>query len=419
MTDTTETEKTSVENTGPLEGIRIMDLTRILAGPTCTQLLGDLGADIIKVEKPVDGDDTRSWGPPYLQGKDGQDTRESAYYMASNRNKRSIAVDIANPDGVALIKSMLSKCDAICHNFKVGGLDKYGLGYEDIHAEFPHLVYLHISGFGRTGPYAKRAGYDMLAQGVGGIMSLTGPVDGDPHKVGVGIADVMCGMYATSALLAALRHRDRTGQGQLIDLALLDSQIAWLINEGVNYLTWGKEPVRRANAHSNIVPYDVFPTADGYVILAIGNNGQYVKFCDFAGKPEMATDERFLSNDLRVRNRDAITPLLRQMTVMKTTDEWVNGLAPLGVPSAPVNTVPQAFSDPQVQHREMAIDMNHPAAKDGLCHLIGNPINLSETPVSYRRPPPMVGEHTDEVLREMLNMDDEKLEKLRTDGVVG
>lgn len=418
MTDKTETESTSVENTGPLEGIRIMDLTRILAGPTCTQLLGDLGADIIKVEKPGDGDDTRSWGPPYLQGEDG-DTRESAYYMASNRNKRSIAVDVANPEGVALIKSMLSKCDAICHNFKVGGLDKYGLGYEEIHAEFPHLVYLHISGFGRTGPYAKRAGYDMLAQGVGGIMSLTGPIDGDPHKVGVGIADVMCGMYATSALLAALRHRDRTGQGQLIDLALLDSQIAWLINEGVNYLTWGKEPVRRANAHSNIVPYDVFPTADGYVILAIGNNGQYKKFCDFADKPEMATDERFLTNDLRVRNRDAITPLLRQMTVMKTTDEWVNGLAPLGVPSAPVNTVPQAFQDPQVQHREMAIDMDHPAAKDGQCHLIGNPINLSETPVSYRRPPPMVGEHTDEVLREMLNLDDETLEKMRADGVVG
>ena len=407
------------ETTGPLEGIRIMDLTRILAGPTCTQLLGDLGADIIKVEKPVDGDDTRSWGPPYLQDKDGKDTRESAYYMASNRNKRSIAIDISNPEGVALIKSMLSKCDAICHNFKVGGLEKYGLGYDEIHAEFPHLVYLHISGFGRTGPYAKRAGYDMLAQGVGGIMSLTGPTDGDPHKVGVGIADVMCGMYATSALLAALRHRDRTGQGQLIDLALLDTQIAWLINEGVNYLTWGKDPVRRANAHSNIVPYDVFPTADGYVILAIGNNGQYQKFCDFAGKPEMATDEKFLTNDLRVRNRDAITPLLRQMTVMKTTDEWVAGLAPLGVPSAPVNTVPQAFQDPQVQHREMAIDMDHPAAKDGKCHLIGNPINLSETPVTYRRPPPMVGEHTDEVLREMLNLNDETLEKMRADKIVG
>lgn len=412
------TTHTSTENTGPLQGIRIMDLTRILAGPTCTQLLGDLGADIIKVEKPVDGDDTRGWGPPYLQGKDGEDTRESAYYMASNRNKRSIGVDIANPEGVKLIKSMLSNCDAICHNFKVGGLDKYGLGYEDIHAEFPHLVYLHISGFGRTGPYAKRAGYDMLAQGVGGIMSLTGPVDGDPHKVGVGIADVMCGMYATSALLAALRHRDQTGKGQLIDLALLDTQVAWLINEGVNYLTWGKDPVRRANAHSNIVPYDVFPTADGYVILAIGNNGQYQKFCDFAGKPEMATDERFLTNDLRVRNRDEITPLLRQMTVMKTTDEWVNGLAPLGVPSAPVNTVPQAFNDPQIQHREMAIDMDHPASQDGVCHLIGNPINLSETPVSYRRPPPMVGEHTEEVLKEMLNLDDATIEKMRADKII-
>ena len=228
----------------------------------------------------------------------------------------------------------------------------------------------------------------------------------------------MCGMYATSALLAALRHRDQTGKGQLIDLALLDTQVAWLINEGVNYLTWGKDPVRRANAHSNIVPYDVFPTADGYVILAIGNNGQYQKFCDFAGKPEMATDERFLTNDLRVRNRDEITPLLRQMTVMKTTDEWVNGLAPLGVPSAPVNTVPQAFNDPQIQHREMAIDMDHPASQDGVCHLIGNPINLSETPVSYRRPPPMVGEHTEEVLKEMLNLDDATIEKMRADKII-
>ena len=404
--------------TGPLAGIRILDLTRILAGPTCTQLLGDLGADIIKVEKPVDGDDTRGWGPPYLKDKDGNDTRESAYYMASNRNKRSVTIDIAKPEGVALVRDLLKHCDALCHNFKVGGLDKYGLGYDDIHAEFPDKVYLHISGFGRTGPYAKRAGYDMLAQGMGGIMSLTGPVDGDPHKVGVGISDVMCGMYATTALLAALRHRDKTGQGQLIDLALLDSSVAWLINEGVNYLTHGKENVRRANAHSNIVPYDVFPTADGYVILAIGNDSQYKRFCEFAGKPEMATDERFLSNDLRVRNRDAITPLMRQTTVMKTTAEWVEGLAPLGVPSAPVNTVPQAFEDPQINHRGMRIEMDHPIAADGKCRLIGNPIKYSETPVTYRRPPPMTGEHTDEVLEELLGLDPAQRDKLRTDGIL-
>lgn len=404
--------------TGPLDGIRILDLTRILAGPTCTQLMGDLGADIIKIEKPVDGDDTRGWGPPYLADKDGNDTRESAYYMASNRNKRSITIDIGNPEGVKLIKQMLSKCDALCHNFKVGGLEKYGLGYEDIHAEFPHLVYLHISGFGRTGPYATRAGYDMLAQGIGGVMSLTGPPDGDPHKVGVGIADVMCGMYATTALLAALRHRDRTGQGQLIDLALLDAQVAWLINEGVNYLTCGKAPVRRGNAHSNIVPYDVMPTADGYVILAVGNDGQYKRFCEFAGRPEMATDERFLTNDLRVRNRDAITPLLRQMTVMKTTEEWIQGLAPLGVPCAPVNTIPQTFADPQIQHREMAIEMAHPTSQSGTCNLIGNPINLSETPVTYRRPPPTLGQHTDEILEELLNLDADTRQSLRDAGIV-
>ena len=405
-------------NGGPLDGIRILDLTRILAGPTCTQLLGDLGADIIKVERPGDGDDTHGWGPPYLKDKDGNDTRESGYYLASNRNKRSVTIDITNPEGVALIKEMLPKCDAICNNFKVGGLDKYGLGYDDIHAEFPHLVYLHISGFGRTGPYAKRAGYDMLAQGIGGIMSLTGPVDGDPHKVGVGIADIMCGMYATSALLAALRHRDKTGQGQLIDLALLDTQVAWLTNEAVNYLIWGKEPVRRGNAHSNIVPYDVFPTADGYVIFAVGNDGQYAKFCSFGGKPELIDDPRFNTNDLRVRNRDEITPFMRQMTVMKTTSEWIEGLAPLGVPCAPVNTIPQAFKDPQILHREMLIEMPHPLAADGVCRLIGNPIKLSETPVTYRRPPPYVGQHTDEVLSELLDLDDTRLSALRDKKVI-
>jgi len=403
---------------GPLAGIRILDLTRILAGPTCTQLLGDLGADIIKIEKPGGGDDTRSWGPPYLQDKDGNNTKESAYYMASNRNKRSVTVDISNPEGVKLIKAMLPECDAVCHNFKVGGLDKYGLGYDEIHAEFPDLVYLHITGFGRTGPYAKRAGYDMLAQGMGGIMSLTGPVDGDPYKVGVGIADVMCGMYASSALLAALRHRDKTGQGQLIDLALFDAQIAWLINEGVNYLTCGKEPTRRGNAHNNIVPYDVYPTADGFVILAIGNDGQYQRFCDFAGRPEMATDDRFLSNELRIEHRDVITELMRELTQTKTTSEWVDGLAPLGVPAAPVNTIPQAFADPSVQHRGMAIEMDHPLSADGKCRLLGNPINYSETPVTYRRPPPTLGQHTEEVLGEFLGLDADAVQKLRDDGVI-
>lgn len=403
---------------GPLSGLRILDMTRILAGPTCTQLLGDLGADVIKIERPVDGDDTRGWGPPYLTDAQGHDTRESAYYMASNRNKRSVTVDIANPDGVALIKRLAGTCDAFIHNFKVGGLDKYGLGYDDLSKEYLGLVYVAISGFGQTGPYASRAGYDMLAQGIGGIMSLTGPADGDPHKVGVGISDVMCGMYASTALLSALRHRDATGEGQFVDLALLDTQIAWLINEGVNYLTWGKEPVRRGNAHSNIVPYDVFPTKDGYVILAVGNDGQYQRFCGFAGAPELATDERFLSNDKRVRNRDALTPILRELVRKKTTDEWVQGLAPLGVPSAPVNTVPQAFEDPQVQHRGMRIELDHPLSADGMCRLIGNPIKLSKTPVTYRRPPPTLGQHTDEVLAELLGLDDAERNKLRQDGVI-
>ncbi len=406
------------ENTGPLKGVRILDLTRILAGPTCTQLLGDYGADIIKIEKPVDGDDTRGWGPPYLKDADGNDTRESAYYMASNRNKRSVTVDIGNPEGVKLVKDILKTCDVMIHNFKVGGLDKYGLGYDAIHAEFPGVVYVHISGFGQTGPYAPRAGYDMLAQGMSGIMSLTGPVDGDPAKVGVGISDVMCGMYATTALLAALHHKNKTGQGQLVDLALLDTSVAWLINEGVGYLTWGRTPVRRGNAHSNIVPYDVYPTADGYVILAIGNDGQFRKFCQFAGLPDAASDPRFLTNDLRVRNRDAVTPMMRQATVAKTTAEWVDGLAPLGVPCAPVNTVPQAFEDPQIQHRGMAIEMDHPIADGGKCRLIGNPIKMSETPVSYRRPPPMIGQHTDEVLEEVLGMDAAARQRLRDSGII-
>lgn len=404
--------------TAPLEGLRVFDLTRILAGPTCTQLLGDLGADIIKVERPNAGDDTRKWGPPYVRDAAGRDTTESAYYLSSNRNKRSITLDISKPEGQALARRLIAHCDVMIENFKVGDMARYGLSYADLKEEFPGLVYCSITGFGQTGPYAPRAGYDLLAQGLGGIMSVTGEPDRPPMKVGVGIADVMCGMYATVAILAALRHRERTGQGQYIDLALLDSQVAWLVNVGLNYLTSGEVPQRVGNEHPNIVPYNVMPCADGYVILAVGNDSQFAKFCDFAGRPDLAEDPRFATNELRVRNRKALYDLLPEITRAKTQAEWVDGLAKLGVPCSPVNTVDQVFADPQVRSRGMQISLPHPLAGKGSVDLIGNPIKFSETPVDYRRPPPTLGQHTDEVLRELLDLPDTELADLRERGVI-
>ncbi|MBI3708177.1 MAG: CoA transferase [Proteobacteria bacterium] len=404
----------------PLSGIRIFDLTRILAGPTCTQLLGDLGADVIKVERPGAGDDTRKWGPPYVKDAAGHDTQESAYYLSSNRNKRSLGLDLAKPEGQALARRMIAKCDVLAENFKVGDLAKFGLGYEQIKAEFPRLVYCSITGFGQTGPYAPRAGYDLLAQGLGGVMSITGQPEGmpgsEPMKVGIGIADVMTGMYATVAILAALRHRDRTGEGQYIDLALLDTQVSWLINEGTNYLLSGVVPTRRGNAHPNIVPYQVFPCADGYILLAVGNDAQYRKFCEFAGAPQMADDPRFLTNPLRVKQRETIVPLVAELVKRKAQREWVDGLAKLGVPCAPINTIDQVFADPQVRHRGMQIAMRHAAGTD--VPLIANPIKLSATPPAYRRAPPVCGQHSDEVLRELLDLPDTEIAALRQRGVV-
>ncbi|MDX1711119.1 MAG: CaiB/BaiF CoA-transferase family protein, partial [Rhodovibrionaceae bacterium] len=289
--------------TAPLTGLRVFDLTRILAGPTATQLLGDLGADIIKIERPGQGDDTRKWGPPYVKDAAGEDTSESAYYLCANRNKRSVTIDIAAPEGQALARRLIGECDILVENFKAGGLKKYGLSYADLKDEFPHIIYCSITGFGQTGPYASRAGYDYLAQGLGGMMSLTGEPDGEPMKVGVGIADVMCGMYGVAAILSALHHRHKTGQGQHIDMALLDSQVGWLVNEGTNYLVSGEVPKRRGNEHPNIVPYKVLPASDGPFILAVGNDAQFRRFCEFAGAPELAEDPRFTTNALRVRNR--------------------------------------------------------------------------------------------------------------------
>ena len=403
---------------GPLVGVRILDLSRILAGPTCTQLLGDLGADVIKIEKPGAGDDTRKWGPPYVRDAEGRDTGESAYYLSSNRNKRSVSVDIARPEGAEVVRRLAARADVLIENFKVGGLARYGLDYDRIGAELPGLVYCSISGFGQTGPKAHRAGYDFLIQGMGGIMSMTGEPDGQPMKVGVGIADVMCGMYACVAILSALRHRDRTGRGQYIDLGLFDSQIAWLINGGLNYLTSGVVPGRLGNAHPNIVPYQVFPTSDGHIILAVGNDAQYRRFCEFAEAAELADDLRFATNAQRVRNRDALVPLIGELTRQHPAAHWLDGLERLGVPCGPVNDLEQVFADPQTEDRGMRIAMPHPLAGSGSVDLIGNPIKLSATPVSYRRAPPTLGQHTDEVLEEWLGLGADERQQLHDNGVI-
>jgi crotonobetainyl-CoA:carnitine CoA-transferase CaiB-like acyl-CoA transferase len=403
---------------GPLAGIRVFDLTRILAGPTSTQLLGDLGADVIKIEKTGAGDDTRKWGPPYVQDKEGRNTSESAYYLSSNRNKRSLAIDIATPEGQALARRLIAHSDIMVENFKVGDMARYGLAYSDLKQANPRLIYCSITGFGQTGPYAPRAGYDMLAQGLGGIMSVTGEPERPPMKVGVGIADIMCGMYATVAILAALHHRDRTGEGQFIDLALLDSQVAWLATVGLNYLTSGKVPGRVGNEHPNIVPYNVMAASDGHIILAVGNDSQFVKFCNFAGHPEWAQDPRFVTNEQRIANRRLLYELIEPVLRGRTQKDWVEGLARIGVPCSPVNTVDQVFTDPQVLARGMKIAMSHALAGKGEVDLIGNPIKYSATPIDYRLPPPRLGEHSREILKELLDMDEAEFEVLRRQGVV-
>lgn len=403
----------------PLDGVRVLDLTRILAGPTATQLLADLGADVIKIERPGEGDDTRKWGPPFVTDKDGRPTTESAYYLCANRNKRSVAVDIGRPEGAALVRRLAGRADVLVENFKVGGLAKYGLGYADLAASLPRLVYCSITGFGQTGPYAPRPGYDYLAQGLGGIMSLTGEPEGEPMKVGVGIADVMCGMYAVTAILAALRHVDRTGEGQHIDMALLDTQIAWLVNEASNYLVSGEVPRRLGNEHPNIVPYKVFQTADGYAILAVGNDRQFRSWCEVAGAADLAADPRFATNALRVANRVALYAAMPAYMARKTTAAWVEALAAASVPCSPVNDLAQVFADPQVRARGLQIEVPHPLSGTGTVPMVANPIRFSATPVQYRHPPPLLGQHTDEVLGELLSLDDAERARLREAGVIG
>ena len=386
-----------------LQGIRVLDLSRVLAGPWASQLLGDLGADVIKVERPGAGDDTRSWGPPWVEAGDA-DNRQAAYFQCTNRNKRSITIDMATPEGQAEVRALAARADAVLENFKVGGLKGYGLDYESLKAINPRLIYCSITGFGQTGPYAKRAGYDFLIQGMGGLMSLTGRADGDegagPQKVGVALVDIMTGLYATIGVLAALQHRERSGQGQHVDLALLDVQVATLANQAANYLASGEAPRRLGNAHPNIVPYQDFPTADGDMILAIGNDGQFARFCAIAGHPEWSSDERFATNPARVANRALLIPLLRQATVMRTTAEWIAALEAQAVPCGPINRIDQVFADPQVQARGMKIEVAHPAF--GSVPLVANPIRLSATPVQYRIAPPMLGEHSDAVRADWL-----------------
>ena len=407
-----------VKQSGPLKGITVLDLSRILAGPTCTQLLGDMGADIIKVERPNVGDDTRKWGPPYVQDAQGNDTDESAYYLSSNRNKRSITIDMTQSEGQELIRKLAKKSDILIENFKVGSMKKYGLSYDELKVINPKLIYCSITGFGQTGPYANRPGYDFLIQAMGGIMSFTGEPDGDPMKAGVGIADVMCGMYASNAILAALYHKTQTGTGQYIDISLLDSQVAWLVNGALNYLTSGELPARYGNGHPNIVPYELFPANDGYFVLAIGNDAQFQRFCEFAKAQDLSSDERFSTNQNRTHNRTQLIPLLRAITAQHSTEYWLNGLEQINVPCGPVNNMEQVFSDPQIKHREMQIEVPHPQSAEGNVSLIANPIKFSETPVSYDRHPPVLGEHTEEVLKQSLGLQDDEIEKLRKHNVI-
>lgn len=386
-----------------LAGVKVLDLSRILAGPSATQLLGDLGADVVKVERPNEGDDTRKWGPPYIHDTDGNPTNESAYYLSANRNKRSIAIDMATEEGRALIHQLIEQADVLVENYKVGGLARHGLSYEQLKDRYPGLIYCSITGFGQTGPYAERPGYDFLIQGMGGIMSLTGEPEGQPMKVGVGIADVMTGMYATVGILAALHHRAASGEGQHIDVSLLDSQIAWLVNGATNYLADGALPKRLGNGHPNIVPYQVFDTADSPMILAVGNDGQFARFCEVAGVAHLASDPRFQTNSARIVNRIDICELVAQALEQRSRADWLAALEAAGVPCGPVNNLEDVFHDPHVKARGAEIRMPCSWARDGHLRLLANPLKLSTTPASYRNPPPRLDEHRDAILKDWLN----------------
>ncbi len=405
---------------GPLQNIRVLDLTRVLAGPWSTQILADFGAEVIKIEKPGEGDDTRGWGPPFLTNPDGS-RGDAAYYLSANRGKQSVAIDMAKPEGQKLLQDLARNSDVVMENFKVGGLKKYGLDYDSLKAINPKLIYCSITGFGQTGPYAQRAGYDFMIQGMGGIMSITGQPDGtpgaEPVKTGVAFADVFTGLYATIGVLAALHHRDKTGEGQYLDLALLDSQVAVLANQALNFLVGGKAPKRLGNAHPNIVPYQTFATADGFIIIAVGNDRQFREYTKIAGVPEVAQDPRFLTNSDRVGNREALIALLVEPMTRRKTAEWIAALEAAAVPCGPINTIDQVFADPQVEARGLNVTL---ARADGTkTPGVANPVRFSATPIEYSTAPPALGNATEEVLRRVLGLTPEQVGKLRDSASIG
>lgn len=391
---------------GPLAGLRVLDLTRVLAGPTCTQMLGDLGAEVIKIERPEAGDDTRGFAPPFWP-----ETKESAYFLGVNRNKKSVTLDMAKPEAQAILHRLLESTDILVENFKVGALAKYGLGWDQLKDKYPRLIYCSITGFGQTGPYAPRPGYDALIQAMGGVMSLTGEPNGSPQKVGIPVADLFAGLYGCIGILAALNHRTATGRGQQIDIGMLDTHVAWLANQGMNYLSTGENPPRLGNQHPNISPYQEFPTKDGYIILAVGNDPTFERFCKAFGQEHLLADERFSTNPKRVANRDLVTQTLTPLMKTRTTVEWVEALEAQKIGCGPINTLKDVFADPHVQARNMVLEMQH--GSGATVKVVANPVKLSATPPTYRSAPPVLGEHTEEVLTGLLGMTAEEIAALR------
>lgn len=405
---------------GVLSNIRVLDLSRVLAGPWASQTLADLGAEVIKIERPGTGDDTRGWGPPYLRDQDGKDTTEAAYFLAVNRGKQSVTLNVSKPEGQEIIRRLAKESDVFIENYKVGDMARYGLSYEDLKKINPRLVYCSVTGFGQDGPMAPLPGYDFIIQGIGGLMSITGERDdlpgGGPQKVGVAVADVMTGLYATIAILGALRHRDETGVGQHIDMALLDVQVATIANMNMNYLASGVIPKRQGNAHANIVPYQVFKASDGDLVIAAGNDSQFAKLCSVIGCPELAADERYAANANRVRNREVLVPMLQEILLKKTVAEWITAIEPEGVPCGPINNLAQVFEHPQVRHRGLKIELPHPAA--GTTPLVANPIKFSATPIQYEKAPPLLGQHTREILSKLGGLSETDMAQLSTRGII-
>ncbi len=399
-----------------LSHIRVLDLSRILAGPWASQALGDLGAEVIKVERPGEGDDTRKWGPPWLADAEGEPTTEAAYYLAANRNKTSVTIDFTKGEGQALVKRLAEESDILIENYKVGGLAKYGLDYESLRAINPRLIYCSITGFGQTGPYATRPGYDLLLQGMGGLMSITGPRDGRPQRAGVAVVDLLTGLYGAVGVLAALASRERTGEGQHIDLALLDVEVACLANQASNFLVSGQSPGRMGNAHPNIVPYQEFATADGFMIVAVGNDGQFRRFAEVLGRGDWGADPAYATNAARVANRETLVPLIEALTPARTTKDWVEALETANVPCGPINPIAEVFEDSQVRARGLRMEMDH--AGGGTAPGVASPLRMSGTPVEYRHAPPTLGQHTDAILTQTLGLSAEEIAGLRARGVV-